>query len=51
MMRKLTLPATLRCSNNNKRNSSLDFVNYTHAYRLVKAGPASHCVKPKAVTR
>lgn len=46
---KLTELATLRCSSNNKRNSSPDFVNFTLVYRLGKAGLVSHCVKRKVV--
>lgn len=39
----------LRCSNNNKRNSSPDFENYTLACKLGKVGQVSHCVKHKVV--
>jgi len=37
----------LRCSNNNKRNSLPDFVNFTLVCKLGKAGQVSHCVKHK----
>lgn len=50
MVRKLTVPVTLRCSSNSRHNLLPGFVNYTPAYTLDRAGPVSHYVKHKAAT-